>query len=77
MGSWKPVQSCQKKKKKKEKPDSFVLTERPWTNCHAIKIKIKRTTSCSSLPIKARKTAKSAASCAFIVNLEQAMVPLK
>ena len=29
------------------------------------------------LPIKARETAKRAASCAFIVNIEQAMVPLK
>ena len=61
----------------KEKPDSFVLIERLRTNCHAIKIKINRTTSCSNLAAKARETAKRAASCAFVVNLEQAMVPLK
>ena len=37
-----------KNKKNKEKPDFFDLTERPWTNCHALRIKIKRTTSCSN-----------------------------
>ena len=40
-------------------------------------MKIKRTTSCSNLAAKARETAKKAASCAFAVNHEQAMVPLK
>ena len=65
-----------KSKETKEKPDSFVLIERLRTNCHAIKIKIKRTTSCSNLGAKARETAKRADSCAFVVNFEQAIVPL-
>ena len=56
-----------KTKEAKEKLDSFVLIERFWTNCHLMKTKIKRTTS----------SLKRAASCAFAVNLEQAMVPLK
>ena len=75
------VKSCSKVSEKtienKEKPGSFVLIERLLTNCHAIKIKLKRTTSCSNLAAKANETAKRAASCAFAVNLEQAMVPLK
>ena len=74
------VKTCSKvsgKTKEAEgKPDSFVLIERLRTNCHAIKIKIKRTTSCSKLGAKARETAKWAASCAFVVNLEHAMVLL-
>ena len=57
-------------KEAKEKPDSFALIERLRTKCHAIKIKIKRTTSYSKLGAKARETAKRAASCAFVVNLE-------
>ena len=65
-----------KPKEAKEKPNSFVLSERLQTNCHAIKIKIKRTTSCSNLGAKARETAKRADSCTFVVNLEHAMVPL-
>ena len=52
------VKTCSKvsgkTKEAKEKQDSFVLIERLWTNCHAIKIKIKRTTSCSNLGAKAR-----------------------
>ena len=67
----------EKTKEVKEKPDSFVLTERPWTNCHAIKIKIERITSCSNLSIKTSETAKRAASCAFTVNCEQVKAPLK
>ena len=59
-----------KTKEAEGKPDSFVLIERLRTNCHAIKIKIKRTTSCSNLGAKARETAKRADSCAFVVNLE-------
>ena len=66
-----------KTKEAKGKPGSFDLTEKPWTDCHALKIKIKRTTSGSNLPVKARQTAKRAASCAFTVNSEQTMVPLK
>ena len=31
-------------KEVKEKPDAFVLTERHWTNCYAMKIKIKKIT---------------------------------
>ena len=65
------------KRSKKTPPDSLVFAERPWANCHTIKNKIKRTTSCSNLPIKARETAKRAASCAFTITSEQAMVPLK
>ena len=60
----------------REKPDSFVLIERLRTNCHATKLKIKRATSCSNLGAKTRGTAKRPASCAFVVNLEQAMAPL-
>ena len=74
------VKTCSKVSRKtkeaKEKPGSFVLVERLRTNCHAIKMKVKRTTSSSNLGAKARETAKRAASCAFVVNLEQAMVPL-
>ena len=74
------VKTCSKvsgkTKEAKEKQDSFVLIERLQTNCHPIKIKIKRTTSCSSLGANARETAKTADSCAFVVNLEQAMVRL-
>ena len=75
------VKTCSKvsgKTKEAEgKPDSFVLIERLRTNCHAIKIKIKRTISCSNLRAKARETAKRTASCVLAVNLEQAVVPLK
>ena len=67
----------EKTKEAKEKPDSFVLFEKLWANCHTIKIKIKETTSCSNLAVKARETAKRAASCAFVANVEQAMAPLK
>ena len=74
------VKTCSKvsgkTKEVREKPDSFVLIERLRTNCHTIKIKIKRATSCSNLGAKARKTAKRPASCAFVVNPEQAMAPL-
>ena len=74
------MKTCSKVSRKtkgaREKPDSFVLIERLRTNFHAIKIKIKITTSCSNLGAKARETAKRAASCAFVVNLEQGMVPL-
>ena len=59
-----------------EKPDSIVLIERLRTNCHSIKIKINRTTSCADLGGKARETATRTDSCAFVVNFEQAMVPL-
>ena len=65
-----------KTKDAKEEPDSSVLTERPRTNWQAMKIKIKRPTSCSNLTIKARGTRKRAASCAFTINAEQAMAPL-
>ena len=58
-------------------PGGFVLTEIPWTNCHAMKIKIKKPTQCSNLPIKASETVNRAASCAFTVNYKQAMAPLK
>ena len=75
VNEWKPGQ--RETKEAKEKPDSFVLTERIWTNCHAVKIKIKRTTSCSNLPIKVRETAKRAASWPFTVNSEKSMAPLK
>ena len=74
------MKTCSKlsgKSKQEKKTDSFILTERPWANCHTIKIKIKRGTSCSDLPIEARETAKKATSCTFIVNPEQVMATLK
>lgn len=51
VNDWKPVQRCQEKgktKEAKEESDSFVLTEWLWTNCHTIKIKIKKTTPCTT-----------------------------
>lgn len=65
-----------KTKEAKEKPRFFYPHWKRWTNCHAIKIKIKRTTSCSNLSAKAREIAKRTACCVFIVNPEQAMVLL-
>ena len=72
VDNWKPVLAG-KTTEAKEKPGFFVLIERPWTNFHAVKAIIKRTTSCLNLTIKARKTAKWATSCALRVNSEQAM----
>ena len=65
-----------KTKEAKEKSDYFVLAEKLWTNCHAIKIQIKRTIM-FKLSTKVKETTKGADSTAFIVNLEQVMPLLK
>ena len=74
------VKTCSKvsgkTKEAKEKPDFFVLIQRLRTNCHTIKIKIKRTIPCSNMGGKARETMTIADSCAFAVNLKQAMLLL-
>ena len=75
------VETCSKVSRKtkeaKEKPDSFVLIERLRTNCHAIKIKIKRTTSCSNLGAKARETSHGSVELSSVKPLKTIKIVLK
>ena len=75
------VETCSKvsgkTKEAKEKPDSFVLIERLRTNCHAIKIKIKRTTSCSNLGAQARETSHGSVELSSVKPLKTIKMVLK
>ena len=66
-------QSCQEKQKKPKKNQIPMSLPKDLEQKVTEKLKIRTATSCSNLRIKARETAKRAASCAFTVNSEQAL----